>query len=222
MSKWKFVIPVILSGGLMACSTTGEQPVEPEEKPQIEQPKPETPVEPVEPVEPEEPTEPEVVPEPEPEVKPEPPKPKPLPTKTADGKLILGEQEWVYLPSIKKTTKARIDTGATTSSLSVNEMVKFERDGKEWVKFVIEHDDLKSEELSYPVDRWVKIVQSSSDESERRPVITAWIEVGGVKEKTQFTLANRSHLTFPVLLGRSFFRDIAVVDVGRKYVQPKK
>ncbi len=222
MSKWKLVIPIILSGGLMACSTTGEQPVEPEEKPQVEQPKPEVPAEPETP-EPE--VKPEPKPEPKPEVKPEPkpePKPKPLPTKTSDGKLILGEQEWVFIPSIKETTKARVDTGATTSSISVSNMVKFERDGKEWVKFVIEHDDIKSEELSYPVDRWVKIVQSSSEESERRPVITAWIEIGGLKEKTQFTLADRSHLTFPVLLGRSFFRDIAVVDVSRKYVQPKK
>ncbi|WP_228012673.1 RimK/LysX family protein, partial [Vibrio sp. OPT18] len=42
-----------------------------------------------------------------------------------------------------------------------------------------------------------------------------------LKDKTEFTLADRTHLSFPLLLGRSFFRDVAVVDVSQKYVQKK-
>jgi hypothetical protein len=49
----------------------------------------------------------------------------------------------------------------------------------------------------------------------------AWIQIGDLKEKTEFTLADRTHLTYPLLLGRSFFKDVAVVDVSRKFVQPK-
>ncbi|WP_281629235.1 ATP-dependent zinc protease [Vibrio sp. St2] len=212
---WKVLIPVMLSGGLMACSTTGQQPVEPEQKPQIEEPKVE---------QPEKEVEKETKPEPKPEVKPEEkpkPKPKPQPTKTSDGKLILGEQEWVYVPGLEENFKARIDTGATTSSISATDVVEFERDGKDWVKFKIEHDGVKSKEIALPVERWVKIRQSSAEKSERRAVVESWIQIGDLKEKTEFTLADRTHLKFPLLLGRSFFKDVAVVDVSKKFVQKK-
>ncbi|PAU39555.1 ATP-dependent Zn protease [Vibrio coralliilyticus] len=212
---WKVLIPVMLSGGLMACSTTGQQPVEPEQKPQIEEPKVE---------QPEKEVEKETKPEPKPEVKPEEkpkPKPKPQPKKTSDGKLILGEQEWVYVPGLEENFKARIDTGATTSSISATDVVEFERDGKDWVKFKIEHDGIKSKEIALPVERWVKIRQSSAEKSERRAVVESWIQIGDLKEKTEFTLADRTHLKFPLLLGRSFFKDVAVVDVSKKFVQKK-
>ncbi|NRF25210.1 ATP-dependent zinc protease [Vibrio coralliilyticus] len=212
---WKVLIPVMLSGGLMACSTTGQQSVEPEQKPQIEEPKVE---------QPEKEVEKETKPEPKPEVKPEEkpkPKPKPQPKKTSDGKLILGEQEWVYVPGLEENFKARIDTGATTSSISATDVVEFERDGKDWVKFKIEHDGVKSKEIALPVERWVKIRQSSAEKSERRAVVESWIQIGDLKEKTEFTLADRTHLKFPLLLGRSFFKDVAVVDVSKKFVQKK-
>ncbi|MGC9423682.1 RimK/LysX family protein, partial [Vibrio sp.] len=47
-------------------------------------------------------------------------------------------------------------------------------------------------------------------------------QIGDLKEKTEFTLANRTHLTFPLLLGRSFFKHVAIVDVSRQYVQEKQ
>lgn len=141
---------------------------------------------------------------------------------TVNGKLILGEEEWVYFPGLKESFKARIDTGATTSSISATDIVPFERDGKDWVKFKISHGELKSAEINLPVERWVKIRQSSSEESDRRAIVVAWIEIGNLKDRTEFTLADRSHLSYPVLIGRSLFRDMAVVDVSKKFVQPKK
>ena len=112
-------------------------------------------------------------------------------------------------------------TGATTSSISAVDIVDFERDGKDWVKFKIEHDGITTEEISLPVERWVKIKQSSAEGTQRRAVVVASIQIGDLKDKTEFTLADRTHLSFPLLLGRSFFRDVAVVDVSKKYVQKK-
>ncbi|KAB0289250.1 ATP-dependent zinc protease [Vibrio fortis] len=229
MYNWKAIITLMLSGGLVACSTTSQVPVDPEQKPQIEQPvvddsskaddkDAEPSKEPV--TEPEK--EPEEVAKPaEPEKKPEPPKKPQKVTKTPDGKLILGEEEWVYVPGLEESFKARVDTGATTSSISAIDIVPFERDGKDWVKFKIEHDGIKSQEVSLPVERWVKIKQSSAEGTQRRAVIVANIQIGDLKDKTEFTLADRTHLTYPLLLGRSFFRDVAVVDVSKKYVQDK-
>ncbi|OBT07971.1 ATP-dependent Zn protease [Vibrio sp. UCD-FRSSP16_10] len=146
---------------------------------------------------------------------------KPAPTKTADGKLILGEQEWIHFPDFDATVKARIDSGATTSSLSAVEVKQFERDGKKWVKFKAAHNGKVGKELSLPIVRFAKVKQSSTDDTDKRPVVAVWIKLGDLKEKTEFTLVDRSHLDFPVLLGRSFVRDVAIVDVSRKYVQPK-
>ncbi|WP_264769115.1 RimK/LysX family protein [Klebsiella pneumoniae] len=42
--------------------------------------------------------------------------------------------------------------------------------------------------------------------------MVAWIQIGDLKEQTEFTLTDRTHLTYPLLLGRSFFKDVAVVD----------
>ncbi|KHD25544.1 ATP-dependent Zn protease [Vibrio caribbeanicus] len=208
---WKLIIPVMLSGGLMACTTTGQTPVEPEQKPQIEEPKVEEPK-----VE-----EKEVVKETKPADKPKQPEIVLKAKKTSDGKLILGEKEWVYVPGLEQNFRARIDTGATTSSISAVDIEPFERDGKDWVKFKIEHEGHKSKEIALPVQRWVKIRQSSADGTQERAVVDAWIQIGDLKEKTEFTLADRTHLTFPLLLGRSFFKDVAVVDVSQQYVQDK-
>ncbi|MDV7103532.1 ATP-dependent zinc protease [Vibrio sp. TH_r3] len=144
------------------------------------------------------------------------------PTKTEQGKLILGSEEWVYLPGLDKSFMAKVDTGATTSSISAVDILPFEREGKEWVKFRVEHKNISTDEISLPVLRWAKIKQANSTEAEKRPIVTAWIQVGDVKEKADFTLTDRKHLSYPVLLGQSYVRDIAVVDIGRKLVQPKK
>ncbi|PMM06736.1 ATP-dependent Zn protease [Vibrio kanaloae] len=224
MYNWKAIIVLMLSGGLFACSTT-QVPVEPEQKPQVEQPIVDDSSE-ADAAEGEKVTEPTEKPE---EVKPTEPEIKPVPVekpvekvrKTNDGKLILGEEEWVFVPGLKEAFKARVDTGATTSSISAVDIVDFERDGKDWVKFKIEHDNITTEEISLPVERWVKIKQSSAEGTQRRAVVVAAIQIGDLKDKTEFTLADRTHLSFPLLLGRSFFRDVAVVDVSQKYVQKK-
>ncbi|RJX75450.1 ATP-dependent Zn protease [Vibrio sinensis] len=140
---------------------------------------------------------------------------------TSDGKLILGEQEWVYIPGLKESFKARVDTGATTSSVSAVDIQPFERDGEDWVKFKIEHDGINSDEIELPVERWVKIRQSSAEGTQRRAVVVAWLQMGDYKAQTEFTLADRTHLTFPILLGRSFVNGVAVVDVSQKYIQDK-
>ncbi|WP_260261909.1 ATP-dependent zinc protease family protein [Vibrio intestinalis] len=194
---WKLVLPLLITGGLTACANTNPS-AEPASS--VAQ----TPVEVAKPV-------PPVAPTIEVQAK-----------HTSDGRLILGEQEWVYIPGLQESFKARIDTGATTSSISATDIVPFERDGKDWVKFKIEHDNIKSKEMALPVDRWVRIRQSSAEGTQRRAVVQAWIQIGDVKEKTAFTLADRTHLTFPVLLGRSFFDNVALVDVSRKYVQDKR
>ncbi|MDO6705686.1 ATP-dependent zinc protease [Photobacterium sp. 1_MG-2023] len=143
--------------------------------------------------------------------------------KTAHGKVILGEEEWVWLDSVQSFFKARVDTGATTSSINALDVQIFERDGKQWARFNLSHSGEENQPadqiVEAPVVRWVKIRQSSADDSERRPVVEMWLKLGKLHEKAQFTLADRTQMTYPVLLGREFFKDVALVDVGKQFVQ---
>ncbi len=75
--------------------------------------------------------------------------------------------------------------------------------------------------MERPVKRIVRIIQSSVDGYDRRYVVEMPITIGDVTEETEFTLRDRQHLIYPVLLGRSYLRDTALVDVSRRYVQPK-
>jgi len=135
---------------------------------------------------------------------------------------ILGAVERVTLDSIGQDFDARVDTGATTSSLNAVDIEEFERNGKNWVKFHLADSSQDASEQKWiqaPVVRYVKIRQSTNDETERRAVIELWVKVGKIHEKAQFTLADRSQMSHPVLLGREFIKDIALVDVSKKYVQ---
>lgn len=207
--KWStLLLPILLAGCMSTTATT--TPDEITDKPAVEQPA--TPEK-----------KPEVKPEQKPQVDPKPPVKKPVATnlKTADGKLILGEEEWMYIKAINHNAKARVDTGATTSSISAIDIEMFERDGKDWVKFKLAHSGNETKEFESPVSRIVTIRQSSTEERTDRPVIEVWVQIGDLKTQTEFTLNDRTHMTFPVLLGRTFFRDVAVVDVSKKFVQPK-
>jgi Uncharacterized protein conserved in archaea len=131
------------------------------------------------------------------------------------NKFILGSVEKVRLTKEDIKFDARIDTGAVTSSIGVFNMQRFERDGKKWVKFSL-NETQDAQVYEYPISDTIKIKQSRTI-SEDRVEIKVDIEMGGVSYKKQlFNLADRSHLDYQLLIGRSFLRDIAVVDVGRK------
>lgn len=140
---------------------------------------------------------------------------------TPDGKLILGESEWVYVEEAHGTIQSRVDTGAATSSISATDIQVFERDGHRWVKFKMPLDEGGSLDMEAPFVRYVRIRQSSSEHYDRRPSVRLSIQLGSLKEQAEFNLKDRSQMDFSLLLGRELIKDVAVVDVAREFVQPK-
>jgi len=132
-------------------------------------------------------------------------------------KTVIGSEELVFLDDLETQYKARIDTGATTSSLNATDIIEFERDGKKWVRFnfskAMENDQI----IEAKIARTILIRQANNSEPTRRPIIELPVQLGDIKTLTEFTLADRSHMTFPVLLGRTFLKDIVMVDVARTY-----
>lgn len=136
-----------------------------------------------------------------------------------DDKLLLGEIETIKITLGKESFSldARIDSGAVTSSIGVFNPQNFERDGDKWIRFSIAADE-DAEVYEYSIYDTVSIKQTK-DISEERIEIKTDIEVGGTIYKNQiFNLSDRSHLDYQLLIGRSFLKDIAVIDVGSKFL----
>jgi hypothetical protein len=137
-------------------------------------------------------------------------------------KEIIGSIEWLYMDPPGHHYRARVDSGAETSSLSANDVVEFERDGDDWVRFTFDHDGTDEPvDFELPIKRTVLIRQASSEEADRRVVIELDIRLGDQLQTTEFTLTDRGRMTYPVLLGRAFLMDLYVIDVSRSYTHER-
>lgn len=138
---------------------------------------------------------------------------------------VLGWREWVALPELGvETIKAKVDTGARTSSLHAFDMVEFVRRGQDMVRFVVHPEQRNSRhalEVELPVhDR--RLVRSSSGQAERRPVIKTAIEVLGLRWVAELTLTRRDEMGFRMLLGRQAIRGRFFVDPGKSFLNGKR
>ncbi|TKB57619.1 ATP-dependent zinc protease family protein [Ferrimonas aestuarii] len=137
-------------------------------------------------------------------------------------KLVFGEVEKVTIEEVGFEFDTRVDTGAASSSLDAGNIILFERDGNQWARFEVmdrNQPDLGPRTVEAPVVRFVQIKKGTSGEPQRRPVIKVRLSIGDYHADTELNLNDRSHLEYPLLLGRKFIKDIAVVDVSQQYVQ---
>ncbi|MDX1553568.1 MAG: RimK/LysX family protein [Marinobacter sp.] len=135
------------------------------------------------------------------------------------GKVIVGEVEKFYLAGPGLIYDARIDSGAETSSMDARNITRFERDGNNWVRFDVPMPGTDDEFVTVEreISRRVKIIQSSTDESERRVVVELQFMIGNHRQQAEFTLTNREHLSHSVLVGRNILRDVMLIDVGKEF-----
>ena len=138
-------------------------------------------------------------------------------------KTVFGQSEWAYVSILKDNFKGRIDTGAAISSINAVGIEYFERDGEKWVHFDLTHARGKNPQMiEAKIQRFVTVKQSSNSENtSKRPVIKLHVRIGDIVHLTEFTLTSRLHMRYPVLIGRNFMRDVALVDVSQKYIFPK-
>lgn len=136
---------------------------------------------------------------------------------TPDGKMIFGEDEFIYVKEANAYIDARIDTGAAVSSISATDITEFERNGKKWYRFTLAAND-RFIEMEAPHVRYSEIRQSSKDTVTKRPVVSLNIKIGDYSAASEFTLTDRSKMQYALLIGRTFIQDIAVVDVSRQHI----
>lgn len=116
--------------------------------------------------------------------------------------------------------KAKVDTGARTSSLHAFGLEWFARDGADWVRFVV-HPWQRSTLDPVVVEAAVhdcRGVRSSSGKVDQRPIVRTVIRVAGVDVPSEVTLTRRDEMGFRMLIGREALRGRFTVDPGRSYL----
>jgi len=141
-------------------------------------------------------------------------------TKELATKTILGWREWIGLPALQVgAIKAKIDTGANTSSLHAFEIERYRRHGKDFVRFQIhpiQRSIRKTIQASAPL-LGMRAVRSSNGVQSERPVIQTEMEIFDQQWMIELTLANRDQMGFRMLLGREALRGRFLIDVGASY-----
>lgn len=132
---------------------------------------------------------------------------------------ILGWVEFVEFAEPRLRLKAKLDTGATTSSLNALNQQPFEKDGKPWMRFDMLHPTDREQliTLEAPLVRTARIRRHNGNVQER-PVVNLGMCIGDVWRKRQFTLIDRSDFAYQVLVGRNFMRGYIAVDSDETYL----
>lgn len=123
-------------------------------------------------------------------------------------KQIFGLQEHVYLSELGVELPAKLDTGATTSSLSAHNIKRFKRDGESWVRFQLAYKNAPEQFFEYPLARTSRIKRRADDVDldleqsySSRPVIELRLHLGQRQQLIEVNLTDRSNFKYPFLLG---------------------
>ncbi len=139
---------------------------------------------------------------------------------TLDKLITIGSEEWCVFDTLGiPAIKARVDSGAKTSSIQANNIKVFIRGAQEWVKFEVNPiQDNRSIAINCEakmVDR--RTVKSSSGISEERFVIKVPVSIGNETFEIELTLANRDTMEFRMLLGREALNNRYIVNPAKNY-----
>ena len=134
--------------------------------------------------------------------------PFPKPTYTTP---VAGGVETLYVTPMQMPFKARMDTGAETSSIDAKNLRPFERDGEKWISFdVINRKNGEKHHFEKRIKRKARIVRIEL--SEYRYTVDMSIKMGNELITAEFTLADREKFDYQVLIGRNIINGRFIID----------
>ncbi|MBV2133456.1 ATP-dependent zinc protease [Pseudomonas sp. MAP12] len=145
--------------------------------------------------------------------------------KTFDHLAVIGLREWIALPDLGLAgLRAKIDTGASTSTLHASDIEPFERDGQPWVRFTAHLGSLVQRRHCHREAPLVsmKTIRSSTGHTQHRYVICTNMVLGDRHWPVEFTLTCRKTMRYRALLGaKALVEGQLVVNPALTYVQGK-
>ncbi|HEY5716415.1 MAG TPA: ATP-dependent zinc protease [Psychromonas sp.] len=143
---------------------------------------------------------------------------------TENKKIIIGRLESISLPDLAiDDLQVRIDTGAQTSSLHVDNIKKFYKNGKPCVKFDI-HPDIHNVSSIVPCCAYIydiRRIKSSNGSTEQRYVIKTPMILGDNSWPIEITLTDRSDMSYLMLLGREAMKERILVDPSKVFLESR-
>ena len=144
-------------------------------------------------------------------------------TEDIAGKVVVGWVEKGLILPEEAVVKIKVDSGALTSSMHAVNLERFTREGKKWVRYdvpVVDADTGNRVTLHFerPVFRQMTVRGAGGEDY--RPVVKMRMCVGNRIYEEQFSLRDRSDMTYPVLLGRRTIEHIGLIDVSDTFMLP--
>ncbi|MEJ2115253.1 MAG: RimK/LysX family protein [Gammaproteobacteria bacterium] len=137
------------------------------------------------------------------------------------AKIIVGWIEKVRIEDQEFDVKAKLDTGARTSSIHAKDIKSYKKDGVRWVKFTLMLVDSKDNKHEIQMEKQRSRrtnIKNHDGEHDKRHVVDFDVCFNGQKFTTEFTLADRREYIYDVLLGRQFLKKIAIIDPDRVFL----
>ena len=121
---------------------------------------------------------------------------------TKRRKGVVGWKEHAGLPDLKiKDVAAKIDTGATLSSIHASDIKITTKAGVKYVSFKVMKRNNTVRKTSAPLEGY-KRIKSSNGDVERRPYIKTTLLMDGITKKIELTLTDRGPMEYTMLIGR--------------------
>jgi hypothetical protein len=137
--------------------------------------------------------------------------------------IMVGWRERLALPQLGiSMLKAKLDTGARSSSLHVDTLESFQRDGVTWLRFTMHTSRRQPADVCCEVpalDR--RTVTDTGGRRTERWFIRSQVQLAGQCFSVDINLTDRRHMLFPLLLGRSALTGRFAVDPARSYTQSR-
>lgn len=135
--------------------------------------------------------------------------------------LTIGWREWISLPDLNiPGVKAKIDTGARTSTLHTFRVEPYRKCHQPWVKFAIHPDqyDARSWLECHAAVKDQRIIRDSGGHEQLRYVIETQMRIGHCIFMAEMSLTCRDDMRFRMLLGRTALNGRFVVNPQVSYL----
>ena len=126
------------------------------------------------------------------------------------SKAVIGEVEKIRVNPGNFVMKARIDTGASITSIGIDSVEIINEDGEDWAIVTIDDHTTR-----HKVVRYIYVKRHGA-KAHKRPVIKLRLTLGEISRNVNVSLANRGNFQYQLLIGRNFLNDRFVVDVSLK------
>jgi len=132
--------------------------------------------------------------------------------------VILGWVEHVVLVEPGFRLRAKLDSGAETSSLDARIIKRFRKGGKRWVRFAVTNPRTGEEHvLVRERERTIGVVQHDGV-NQVRPTVRVQMCVSDRLLDVEVSLVDRGVFTYRLLLGRTALESFALIDPGNTFL----